>query len=290
MWGSGSVPQRPEWGFRTQMFLTPRTTCLGHGCPWQTGPQTFALKGVPIQHKTERSDGHHPSPCTTSTSPSSPHSAMEHPSGTTTSTSMVAELHEILSWAMLSSSGSVPGHTTLRRPTSAAPGTPPSIRAKDSLGLERTDSVMLEPIATSSQASLQGSAHDDNINATPLSWSPSLTPTSEAHKVVYVPTALQSEIPPGALSDEIFQLQREMNTAMGWLLTTWATLDAQFRMLVSDTKTTIKDTKTLCATTIWETEATCAAAIREQKEPAQIISIPCNSLLIRVYKSWNAKP
>ena len=44
------------------MFLTLRTTCLGHGCPQQTGPQTFALKGGPIQHKTERSDAHYTSP------------------------------------------------------------------------------------------------------------------------------------------------------------------------------------------------------------------------------------
>ena len=57
-----------------------------------------------------------PASCTTSTSPSPPHSTMGHPSGTTTSTSMTAELHKLLSWAILDTYGSVPGHTTPRRP------------------------------------------------------------------------------------------------------------------------------------------------------------------------------
>ena len=114
-----------------------------------------------------------PAPCTASTSPSSPHSAMEHPNGTTTSTSMAAELHKLLSQAVLNTSCSVPGHTTLRRPTSAALGTPPSIGVKDPLGLERADSAMAKLMATSSQASPQVAMPDDTVNAAPLASHPS---------------------------------------------------------------------------------------------------------------------
>ena len=78
---------------------------------------------------------------------------------------------------------------------------------------------------------------------------------------------MQFEILPGAdsgaLSDKVLQLQKEMNVAMGWLLTTMATLDTQCRRLVSNTKTAIKESKTLCTTAIWDTEATCAPTIRE---------------------------
>ena len=69
-------------------------------------------------------------PHTASISPSSPHSTMEHPSCTTTSTSMAAELQKLLSWAVLDTSSSAPGHTTLRRLTSVTLGAPPSIGVK----------------------------------------------------------------------------------------------------------------------------------------------------------------
>ena len=79
---------------------------------------------------------------------------------------------------------------------------------------------------------------------------------------------------PGALSEEVFWLQREMNVAMGQLLTTRASMDSHQRRLVSNTKTAlhqskakateaIKEAKAHCAAVIQDAEATHAVAIRE---------------------------
>ena len=73
---------------------------------------------------------------------------------------------------------------------------------------------------------------------------------------------------------EVLQLQREMNAAMGWLLTTRASMDSHQRSLVSNTKTAlhqnevkateaIKEVKAHCTAMIWDAEAMCAITIRE---------------------------
>ena len=113
-----SLPEPPVWDM----------DALGR-LPHEPSPLKVDLSSIKSRNQTSITPPLH----TASTSPSSLHSTMEHPSGTTTTTSMAAELQELLPQAMLDTFSSVPGHTILRRPTSAAMGAPPSIGAKDSL-------------------------------------------------------------------------------------------------------------------------------------------------------------
>ena len=150
MWGSGSVPQRPKGGLEPEQFSLPEPPVwdmdilgrLAH----EPSPLKVDLSSTKPRDQMPVTQALH----TASTSPSSPHSVIVCPSGTTTSTSMAAELHKLLSQAMLNTSSSVPGHTTPRRLTSVAPDTPPSMGVKDPLGLETADLAVAKPMATSS--------------------------------------------------------------------------------------------------------------------------------------------
>ena len=94
------------------------------------------------------------------------------------------------------------------------------------LGLEGADSPTPKPLATSSQALQDMTMPEDILITVPISHSPSLPPVSETLILASVPSAPQSGTHPRAgpdtLSEEVLQLQREMNVAMDWLLTTRA--------------------------------------------------------------------
>ena len=103
---------------------------------------------------------------------------------------------------------------------------------------------------------------DDTI---PISHLPSQTLALETPKVVSVPAAPPSKTYPGTdmgtLSDEVLQLQGEMNRAMGQLLTTRVSIDAHCRKQVSDTKTAFHQNKAQTTKVIKEVRACYATAI-----------------------------
>ena len=130
-------------------------------------------------------------------------------------------------------------------------------------------------VATCQQASPETAMPGDAI---PISHLPSPTLVPETPEVASIPNALQSKTHlgtvSGTLSDEVLQIQEEMNRAMGQLLTTRVSIDAHCRKQVSDTETAfhqneaqttkaIKDAKAHCTTMIQNAEATCTAAIME---------------------------
>ena len=216
-----------------------------------------------------------PDPCRASTSPSSPHSVIECPCEITKCTSMATELQELLSWAVLDTTGPVSRDTTLRRPTSAALGAPLTIRAEDQLRPERPVLATPKLVGISQQASMWAATPDDTV---PISHLSSLTLVLEIPEVASVPTTQKSRThtgtDSGTLSEKVLWLPGEMKRAMGWLLTTRASIDAHCRKQVSDTKTTfhqneaqtaevIKEVRAHCTTVIWDAKAMCAAAIRE---------------------------
>ena len=115
---------------------------------------------------------------------------------------------------MLDTSSQLLSDSTSERPTSAA------LRAPHSAKME--DSSM--PVATSSQASPWVAMPEDTV------------PISQAPEVASTPTSLPTKTPTGADTDvlpaEVIQLQEEMNMAMGWLITTRASMDAHCRKQV----------------------------------------------------------
>ena len=98
-------------------------------------------------------------------------------------------------------------------------------------------------------------------------------------EAAYTPSTPPTKTPwanTGALPEDTFLLQEEMNSAMGHLLTTRVSLDACQRKQVSDFETAIhqndteaskaiRGTKVHCGSAIREVEACCAADIREVK-------------------------
>ena len=88
------------------------------------------------------------------------------------------------------------------------------------------------------------------------------------------PTKTPSGADTGALPDEVIQLQKEMNLAMGWLLRTRASMDACHQKQVSNTETAfheneaeateiIREAKAHCTIMIWEAEAVNTATSQE---------------------------
>ena len=90
-------------------------------------------------------------------------SAMECPSETATCPSIAAKLQELLSQVMLDTSSPASVDTSPRRPTSAALGTPMTIRVEDLQGPERPVLAMPKLVATSQQVSLWVATPDDAI-------------------------------------------------------------------------------------------------------------------------------
>ena len=184
---------------------------------------------------------------------------------------------EWLHWAFSTASMPASQHgTPRRRPPSVALGDLPPIRVEDPLSLEGADSAMPKLMATSPSALQHMAMPDDILTTVPISHSPSLLPALRTPTAASSPTTPWSEshpsTDPGVLSEEVLQLQREMNAAMGWPLTTRATMDSCWRRLVFNTKTTlhqnevnatedIKEVKIHCTAMIWDVEAIHVAAI-----------------------------
>ena len=101
---------------------------------------------------------------------------------------------------------------------------------EDPLGPEGADSSAPKPLATSSQASQHMAMPDDIPTIVPISHSQSLPPAPKTPTVASIPSTPWSgthpRADPGALSEEVLQLQREMNVAMGQMLTTRASMDS----------------------------------------------------------------
>ena len=158
---------------------------------------------------------------------------------------------------------SIPG----RKLPSATLGVPPPTGVEYPLSLEGVDSAMPKLMATSSQALQHMAMPGDILITIPISNSPSLPPVSKTPTVASIPSAPSSEdcprADPGTLSEEVLQLQREMNAAMGQLLTTRASMDSHQRRLVSNTKSTLHQNEAMTAATIKEAKAHCTATIRE---------------------------
>ena len=75
---------------------------------------------------------------------------------------------------------------------------------------------------------------------------------------------------PVDLTDEVLQLQREMNVAMEWLLTTKATMDSHGRDLALNANIA------RCKNEVWATEAlkeveVCYAAVIKEADACQVI-------------------
>ena len=90
----------------------------------------------------------------------------------------------------------------------------------------------------------------------PIRHSPTLTLALESLEATSIPATPQPRISPGmdlsALSDEVLQLQDEMNRALGHLLTTRVSIDALCRKQVL-----------VFETTFCQNEAQTAKAIKE---------------------------
>ena len=140
-------------------------------------------------------------------------------------------------------------------------------RVEDPLGPGGADSATPKLMATSSQALQCATTSDDILTTIPISHSPFPPPTSKTPTVASIPSTPWSEdhprADPGALSEEVLWLQREMNMAMGWLLTTRVSMDSHQRRLVSNTKTAMHQNEAKTAMAIKEAKACCTATIRE---------------------------
>ena len=114
--------------------------------------------------------------------------------------------------------------------SSQALGTPPKEANIPSPGVEDSS----KPVATSSQASLRA-AMPDNTD-----------PIIQLPKAVCAPTTLPTKLTGAdmaALPEEVILLQEEMNSGMGCLLMTRASIDAHQRKQVSDFEMAIHQNK-----------------------------------------------
>ena len=166
---------------------------------------------------------------------------------------MTMEVRELLSWAVLDTSGLTSRSSTPKRPGNLALATPLPLKLKDSAKL----------VDTSSQVSTPDNMDMDD---------PTL---EEIHASLFPPVEA-----PGpsreATSLDVMQLQEEANKALGHLLATRSSIDAHQRRQVSDfgmalcqTESDVtdanKEAKTLCTCTIREVEACWVAWITEAK-------------------------
>ena len=167
--------------------------------------------------------------------------------------SMTMEVSELLSLAVLDTSGLASGSSTPKRPGSLALATPLSHKPEDSA----------KPVDTSSQVSISDNAEMDNPTLEEIHASPSPP----------VKTPGPSSKAPSLY---VTQLQEEANKALGHLLVTRSSINTHQRKQVSDFGMTlhqneseiteaIKEAKALCACTIRDVEACQAVVISEDK-------------------------
>ena len=109
-------------------------------------------------------------------------------------------------------------------------GDQPPSQMKDLLGLEETDLPLHIPMATSPQGLLGNATPRDSSAIVQVSHSLSLTTASKSPGVTSTPSDHQPQAParagPSYIPQEVAQLQKEMNTALGQLLTTKAALES----------------------------------------------------------------
>ena len=194
----------------------------------------------------------------------------------------------------------VPQHSNPgRKLPSVALGAPPPTEVEDPLCPEGADSSVYKLLATSTQA-LQHMAMpmpNDIPTTVPISHSLSPPPASKTLTAASVPSIPQSGIhpraDPGALSEEVLQLQREMNAAMGWLLTTRASMDSHQRRLVSNTETALHHNEAK-ATKRQRPSVQLPSRMQRlcpqspsgrQRLPVWVTPIPCNNPLVKVCKT-----
>ena len=117
-------------------------------------------------------------------------------------------------------------HNTLggKLPYEVLGNLPPS-QTKDLLGLEEMDSPSHVPTATSPWASLGNATPRDSSAIIQVSHSPSLATMSKSPEAASTPSDHQPQVP----AREVAQLQKEMNVALGQLLTMKAALDSHQR-------------------------------------------------------------
>ena len=168
--------------------------------------------------------------------------------------SMTMEVSELLSWVALDTSGLASRSSNPKRPESLALATLLPLKLEDSARL----------VDTSSEVGTQ----EDAVMVDPM--------LEEIH--VSLPLLVKTPGPSGeAFSIDVTKLQEEANKALGGhLLATRSVLNAQQRKQVSDfgmalyqteseTTETIKETKALCAHTIWDAKIHQTALISEAK-------------------------
>ena len=172
------------------------------------------------------------------------------------------EVRELLSWAVLDTSGQAPGTSTPKRLNPIVALTPPPPKLGD----------FPRPVDTSSQAS---APDDAELGDTSLAEIPTaISPTAKT-------LGSSSGTPP----TDAGHLQEEANQALGDLLVTMSSIKSHLQKLVlelgvvlcqNDSKTmesikeakafcthSTQDNETLCSTTIKEAKATCAHSIQE---------------------------
>ena len=226
--------------------ITSLPKSLAHGMNVLDDEPTF-LQVELSQFMTEECESKAPIPGSDSTSTSPTCPVMALPLKAESQVSMTMEVTELLSWAVLDTSSQALGSSTPKRPVSAALGAPSSLRAEDSANL----------VDTSSQVSPWADAPED------------VEPSNQTLEEIYAPPSPPVKTPgPGActLPEDVIQLQKEVNRALGHLLMTRSSLDTHWRKPVSDfemalhqneseTTEAIKEAKVLCHSTIREAEA-----------------------------------
>ena len=135
-------------------------------------------------------------------------------------------------------------------------GNPPKRQTSPALGVSSPKRVedSSKLVATSSQASLWVATPD---NTEPIIQPPKVfcTPTTPPTKTA------QTDM--GTLPEEVILLQEEMNSAMGHLLITRASIDTCQRKQVSHFETAIHQNKAKATEAIRGMKAHCGAAIRK---------------------------
>ena len=156
--------------------------------------------------------------------------------------SITMEVSELLSWAVLDTSGLVSGSSSPKRPGSLALATPLPLKLGDSA----------KPVDTSSQVSIPDDVEMDDPTLEEIHASPS-------HPV-------KTPGPSGrAPSLNVTQHQEEANEALGHLLVTRSSTDVHQRKQVSDFGMALCQNASEITEAIKEAKALCANTIRDMK-------------------------
>ena len=177
--------------------------------------------------------------------------------------------HESMLTIPPSPASSVPAshHTTLggKSPYEALGDLPPS-QMKNLLGLEDMDWHLHVPMATS-QASLGNATLRHSSAIIQVSHSSSLATMSKSPGATSTPSDHQPQVPARAglsnIPQEVAQLQKEMNVALGQLLTMEAALDSHQRELEWDLDYTMQQCEAQATRAIQEAEILYTATIKE---------------------------